>query len=354
MSQILRLEYACTNAEMEQAQSLALRKRLGGGSKWRTYLILFIMLAGALVGGYFHLRAIPGADRVLILAAAVVISVVVVFVQRKFRNTERATTKLEISETDLAVVRPTSKVAMRWSAFCQLLESTDLFVLIDRPKKILLVIPKRAFPDESSQTWFRQQVHTGLTAPPPQFNELPVMGSSAQADRITFSLQLKFRDFMDLTLASWFTWAIVLAAAALVLAVSLGSAANPPENAVLSDTEVFFMFMLPFFFVVVLMIILIFSFHAWRLNAKYSIPQAVALSEESIAFANADGSGTLPWTNYAFYKETWWSFILWHGSVWRCSTWVMLPKRAFSCWDDVIRCRELLERHLKKSRWFRG
>jgi hypothetical protein len=70
MPKTLHLEYACTKAEMEQAQSLVLRKRLGGGSKWRTYLILFLMLAGALVGGYFRFREIPDVYRVLILAAA--------------------------------------------------------------------------------------------------------------------------------------------------------------------------------------------------------------------------------------------------------------------------------------------
>jgi hypothetical protein len=353
MSQILHLEYACTNAELEQAQSLALRKQIGGGSKWRTYLILYIMLAGALVGGYFRFREIPGTYRVLILAVALLIGVVVVLVQRKFRkNIDRAATKLEISETELAVLGPSSKVAMPWSAFSECLESPDLFVLIDRPKKVLFVIPKRVFPDESSQTWFCDQVHTGLTVPPAQFYETPIMRSTAQADSITFRFQLKFRDFVDITLASWFTWAVILAAAALVSSAFL-SAGSAPDNAVHSDTEVF-LFMLPFFLLFVLMAILMFSFHSWRTHAKYLILQEVAISDESIAFASAEGSGTLPWITYAFYKETWWSFILWHGSAWRCSNWVLLPKRAFASWDDLSRCRDLLERHLKRSRWFRA
>jgi hypothetical protein len=45
MAQTLQLEYACTKAETDQAQSLAMRKQLGGGSKWRTWLVLFLMLS---------------------------------------------------------------------------------------------------------------------------------------------------------------------------------------------------------------------------------------------------------------------------------------------------------------------
>jgi len=98
-----------------------------------------------------------------------------------------------------------------------------------------------------------------------------------------------------------------------------------------------------------MMIILIFSFHAWRAHVKYSVLQEIALSEEYIAFAGADASGTLPWTTFMYYKETWWSFILWRGSFW-----MVFPKRAFTSWDDLSRCRELLDRHLRQSRWFRG
>jgi YcxB-like protein len=97
------------------------------------------------------------------------------------------------------------------------------------------------------------------------------------------------------------------------------------------------------------MIILVFSVHAWRSNAKYSVPQGIALSEDSIAFAGADASGTVPWTSFTHYKETPWSFILWRGSHW-----VMFPKRAFTSWDDLNRCRDLLHRHLQRSRWFLG
>jgi YcxB-like protein len=339
---------------MDQAQTLALRKQLGGGSKWRTWLVLLLLLVGMLLGFYFRFQEIPATYRLLFIAAAVGGGLLFVFFQRRSRKTVPATTKFEVSETGFAVLGPAAKATMPWSAFSQCLESPDLFVLLDRPKRTLVVIPKRAFPDESSQTSFREQVDSGLSVPPAQTYEPPVMGRSAQPDRVTFTVQLRYRDFVDLTLASWFTWAFVLGVAVLIITVTFVSAADPPQDAVLSTTQVFFIFMVPFFLVAVTMIILIGTFHAWRSHAKYSVPQEIALSEESIAFAGADASGTLPWTTFMYYKETWWSFILWRGSFWRCSFWMAFPKRAFTSWDDVSRCRQLLEQHLRRSRWFRG
>ena len=49
MSQTLRLEYACTPAELQPAQSLNLRMQIGGGSKWRTTLLLLLALGGMLL-----------------------------------------------------------------------------------------------------------------------------------------------------------------------------------------------------------------------------------------------------------------------------------------------------------------
>jgi hypothetical protein len=64
---------------------------------------------------------------------------------------------------------PGRKEAARTPAFSESLESSELFVLLDRPKQGLFVVLKTAFPDESSQTWFRElATHaSGLSAPAP-------------------------------------------------------------------------------------------------------------------------------------------------------------------------------------------
>ncbi len=172
------------------------------------------------------------------------------------------------------------------------------------------------------------------------------MAPSASADRVTFRVQLGFRDYLDRTVASWRTWGLFLVVAALMAGTTLYQPANPPPDAVNSATKVFFMFEFPFLLVLVPIVILIVSLHAWRMHRKYLAPQEMTLSEESISFASSEASGALPWTSYTCYKETRWSFILWRGSVW-----TMFPKRTLASSDDLRRCRNLLAKHLRQSRW---
>src|SRR6266478_3044054 len=140
MSQLLRLEYACTKAEMEQAQSLILRKQLGGGSKWRTWLVLLVLLGGVLLGFYFQVRHdVPRTCRPFIFPVMLGLIVVLALWKYKSRGGPPATTRVEVSATDFTILGPDSKVTMPWSAFGECLESPDLFVLLDRPRAALMV-----------------------------------------------------------------------------------------------------------------------------------------------------------------------------------------------------------------------
>lgn len=95
--------------------------------------------------------------------------------------------------------------------------------------------------------------------------------------------------------------------------------------------------------------ILMVSFRNWRTQVRYIGRREFILSDTSVAFAGMDATATLPWSRFTYYKETAGRFLLWRGSFW-----IMFPKRAFASWDDVTRCRELLDRHLQRSRWFLG
>ena len=349
MSTILRLEYTCSDREREQAQTLSLRKRLGGGSKWRTRLVLLLVLVGMLLGAWFRFTEIQPAYRALMIAAVVAASVLFVFCKGKLGKRDPLPTKVEVSETGFTVLGSGSIVAMPWSVFWECLESTDLFVLVDRSKSTVFIVPKRVFPDEGWQTWFREHATNGVGVARPVWNELPALVRSTPADRITFTFRLGFRDFLGRTIASWLTWGLCLGVGCLILSISLYHVAHPPPDAVNSAVDLFLVFELPFFVVCVTMIILIFSVRSWLSHAKYNGPQELAISEMSVEFAGVDGSGTLPWTTFKYYKETPWSFIVWRG--WR---WIMFPKRAFASWDDLGRCREILNRNLQRSRWFVG
>ncbi len=258
---------------------------------------------------------------------------------------------LEISGNDITVSGPATKVTMPWSAFGECQESPELFVLADRPKRMLLVIPKRAFPNETSQTWFRDAANTHMSLAEQPESEARALPQSLNGDWVSFTVQLGFRDYLDRTAASWRTRGFMLAMTGMFAGVSAYAALNPPPNAVISAPVAFFAFVAPILLVTTAIITVIVAIYSWLTNLKYAAPQRVAISEDSIAFSGAQGQGTLPWTAYTRYKETRWSFILWnHASP----VWTMFPKRAFESIDDVSRCGALLARHLVKSRWFLG
>jgi hypothetical protein len=67
MDETLRLEYVCTSAEIEEAQNLVLRERIGGGSQWLTLCLLLVMLAAIL---FFLYERIPPLYRPYVFGLA--------------------------------------------------------------------------------------------------------------------------------------------------------------------------------------------------------------------------------------------------------------------------------------------
>ncbi len=258
---------------------------------------------------------------------------------------------LDISDDGLSVRGSGAAVRMPWSAFSRLLESPDLFVLVDRNKTSLLVIPRPALSGESWQEWFQTLATNQLSLADSPPEEAPAKRSSTAGHSVNLRLQLRFRDHLDRTLASWLTRGLLAGLAALIIGTSLRAAANPPPNAIYSGTQMFFMFVLPFLLVNMMFVTLVVSVRPWWLHSKIAVPQELSLSLESIAFSGPDGSGTLPWSVYDRFKETRWSFIVWNS---RTSAWTMFPKRAFTSEEDLRQCRDLLSRQLQPSRWFFG
>jgi hypothetical protein len=350
VAQSLQLEYSCTKAEMQEAQTLSLRKQIGGGSRWRTLAVLFLVLVGVLAGLYFQIRsAVSDPYGLYVFGGALLFATVFVLWKNKKRKGPTLTNKVELSEQALSVVMGETKISSPWSAFSDLIESPNLFVLVDRPKATLTVLPKRAFPNENWQAWFRALVANrpkSFEHSPSQSRALP---TSPEQIRLTF--QLGLRDYFDRALASAWVWLVIFGIAAFILGTCLYQDIHPSPRAVYSGVQVYFMFMLPFTFVMAAMIISIATIHPWLSHKKHLIPSEVALSTESIASASSDGVGVLPWTTYTRYKETRRSFIIWNPQN---HLWVLLPRRAFVSPDDWQRCRELLARHLRKSRLFFG
>jgi hypothetical protein len=338
---------------MKEARELQLRHQVGGGSKWRTTAVLLLMLIGMLLGGYVRMRReVASAHQPYVIAGFVVLCIVIYLVRKRlFKRGKPVPIKLEISGTGLTVQASGSNVTMPWTAFSECVESPDLFVLVDRPKTAILTIPKRAFPGESWQMWFRDQAGNLSRLPEQAPMDATIPHAAIPADALRIRYRLGFRDYADRTTASMLLWIFLLFLLTLMSGTFAVAAANPPPHAVYSSTQMFFFFVLPFFGLMIVFIMLVGSVHSWLTNRKYSVPQDIALSEDSIIFSGGDASGNVPWTAYRCYKETPWSFILWNPGK---PVWTMFPKRAFSSSDDVNGCRDLLARHLTHSRWFFG
>lgn len=353
MSTPLHLEYACTAAELEEAQSLNLRRQLGAGSKWLTRLVLGLLLAGVLwVFNYQIAHSFSAAYRPLVWAGTVVLFLLFYFNNRREarkRVKDSPLAQVDLSENEITFVTDGSKLVKPWSAFSECIESENLFVLRDRSKVMLLIFPKRAFPDENWQTWFRNQT-SRFTQPvemSPRIENLnPATLTAPSGIRIT--VQLGFRDYLDRMFASWWPRIVIGLVLGLQTVSAIFEAAHASPNQVNSPFRVLLLFEIPCLLIVVGTMMFVLSAFQWRAYAKRPGPEEIIFSDESMTFAGAEGAGVLPWTTYTWFKETRRSFILWQRGT---AAWVLLPKRQFRSAEEVSHMRTLLTQHLKPSGW---
>jgi len=343
----MQLEYTCTEAEMKEAQSLNLQRQCGGGPKWRSKVIYwaFIAIVAVLVYLRFKMEIAP-EDRIWFIALMMVVFIALQIFKRKTRRKTDAVIRLEISESGL-VFAGDGRTTMPWSAFSQCLESPALFVLLNRSKNILHAVPKRAFPDESSQNWFRT-----LANQPPGVRTAsasdPIVPGRFAAKGITLTVQWGFRDYLTRMFTSWRTRGIALVIFGVIIGSCLYSYAHPPPDAVVSPGKVFLIMMATMIPMLSAMFFLV-AFVSWRSEKKFVEPQQVALSGDGIQYAGSDASGLLAWSTYKYYLENRWAFFVWNPQG---SLWMMFPKRAFASRMEMEQCRDLLRTKLKASRWF--
>lgn len=354
MLQLLRLEYRCTAEEMREAQTLNLRKQVGRGSKWLTIIILLTVLLGlVLLLGYQLYTEVPALYRSCAFVVAIFLVFIIFFIrQRRARRRTPGTVTVVISDKEVSVASTTGNLTMPWSSFSACLESPNLFVLVDRQKSFLVVLPKRVFPSQSWEDWFRgrandkpdlaeaYQMETVLTQPVPR------------GERVTLNLRLGFRDYLDCTFASWFARVVILGlGAGIPLGTGAYAATQPHPHAIYSTAQMFCFFVLPFALFMVAMLTFLITFRNWRAHAAYLVPQEVSFSDLSIDTSSRDGTSSLPWSTYTCYKETRRSFLLWST---RTSAWLLIPKRNIESADNLDRCRALLGRHVRQSPWYLG
>ena len=345
----LKLEYICTDAELKEAQSLSLRQQLGGGSRWRTLLVLFVILAGVLTLLYFQFKTeIAPQYRPYFLVLVGVAFAFFFFKQRQVRKQPDLPTRLEVSEHGITILNDTTRIDVHWSGFSQCLESPNLFVLVDKPKRFLITLPKRAFPDAAAQDWFRVQANQP-SAVAASTADVPFTPKQPATDGITLNCQLGYRDYVNRTVTSWRMRGIALAIYAFAIGMCVYQGMQPPTPERVNSPEKVMCIMLAVLTVMMLCLIPIISFFMWRRDIKYLSPRQLVLTGEHIAFAGPDGHGILPWATFTCYLENRRSFFVWNTNG---QAWDMFPKRTFTSVTDLERTRELLKQKLRPSRWF--
>ena len=332
---MLQLEYTCTNAEMREAR-LLYRRLLGKGSRFRKLLIVFGILAVLVVLAYFLIRpqvATKNTFWFLVLYAAV-------FAFFYFRAVNRSQKKLkfELSDKEVTTVRDDSRFSWPWSTFGDCLESSGLFVLPDKSKRYFLVFPKRAFPNEATQNWFRNlanQRSNESTA------DIPVSyDASATAQGIVLNYKLSYGDCLYRTLMSWRTKGAAILLYSIPFLMFFYWLVHPdPRPNVNSPTETIFAFALPSFTAILAVAIVFWSVVSWYFDTKILGNRQVILSAERLDFTTSKGRGFVPWTSFKYWLEDRRCFVIWNTFGSGCE---MFPKRAFTSPSEVENCRRLL------------
>jgi hypothetical protein len=345
---MLQLEYICTDTEMQEAQSLNTRQQLGKGSRVRTYVVLFGTLAFVMGAAYFQMRTeIPPNYRPWFLALIAVVFVFFFFKNRRAGKGPKKPVKLELTDREVTIINDGAGVSTQWSGFGQFLESPNLFVLVDKTKRYLLVFPKRVFPDVSAQNWFRNQANQRANVAA-STADVPVLHSAPPVtDGIVLNFRLGYRDYLNHMLISWKTKGVLLSVYLFIIGEYLYMLAHPDPNAVNSPTKVMFVFMLPIFTAGMAIMLPVVAFFTWRSDTKYLPPRQFVLSAGQIGMAEPDGTAFAPWTAYKYWRESQSCFVIWKGQHWD-----MFPKRAFTSQADIEKCRTFLQQNLKRSRWF--
>jgi hypothetical protein len=347
----LQIEYSCTEVEMKEAQAFHLRQHYGRGSQWRARLVIFGLVAIAIgVEALRFFTEIAPRDRVRFLLLLLLVFAIVIpalrILKRLTRHRTRPLVRLEASEHQVVFTTEHGRNAIQWSAFGQCIESPNLFVLLDRPKRVLFAVPKRAFPDEAARNWFRAQATQPQSVAAGASDATLTPGRFVTGGGVGLTLRLNYRDCVDRTITSWRTKGMILFVFAL-MAVILLIQPTPPD-AVNSRSKTI-LIMLPILVGIMLVVIPAVAFLSWRSEKKHLAPTQIVLSGDGIAYTSQDGTGQVAWSALKYYLEGHWSFYVWNP---RGLVWFMFPKRAFAAPSDLAQCRALLQANLMPSRWF--
>ncbi len=339
-----RLEYICSDAELGEAKSLGLRHELRKGKKSLLFLgCLIALMVTAVVLKIQH--QVPAHLRPYTYTGAVLITIAVFFFNRD-AGKKRLVTTIDIDDAGLRIQGADTHIAIPWTAVSECQESAHVFGVFLRTERVQFVLPKRAFPNQTAIEWFRQRAKQTCDATINQTT--PGLSSRTTPDEIRIRFRLDFRDHLNRTFASAIIWLVGV----LTILFAIGSELRDAPDMSSRGMETAlrnFLKGLPFLLPVMLFVPLMMTVMSWLAQRRFA-QQELAFHDDGITIIAPDGSATVPWTRYPFYKETGRYFLLWAKD----RNWLMIPKRTFNSGIEQARCRALFGKHLAKSRWFIG
>ncbi len=352
---VLRLEYALTPAERSEAQSLILRRQVGGGSKWLTGIVLSLGLVAMLLGLCAMItREVDKARQPYMIAAFVGLTAVVFVLRRRLRKRVDSAPPVvvELSADGIRFLSDQSHTVIPWKAILRRMESDTLLLLQHRSNTVCYIFPKRAFPTPECVNWLREiNLEAGGQ---PDATDTGDAAAVPNHDRSTVSLDVRLNlwNWFDWSLASWALGrGVTIFWTGMLIGCWIAVSLAPNPNAKLTNGQVFIYAVLPASVVGSAVLVTFFTTYSWFTHRKEHGRHTISLGEESVSVATKDGAGTLSWTTFTRYKETPWSFLVWNNSP---GNWLMLPKSAFPSIKALEDCRELLARRLRRSTWFFG
>lgn len=346
---LLRLEYVCTPAERKEAEALNLRQQFGGGWKVLTWVVLLAILALVLWMAWRMIeQMLPEGYRLYGVAGLAVFVVAFTWFQTKrdARTPPSAVTRVELSENGFRLGEGIPGIFIAWGNVARCLESENLFVFHDAPKKLAYILPKRVLPDDTWVDWLRKVAHSSKHTETASSVSQPAARIDSEVFRLNY--RLGYWSMVDLLQASWMGKGIMLGWLALHLYVICTAVSKPAPDAKVPMWEVLVYFELPAIIVGAYLLLLFVAAYSWLQHRRELTPWRVEMGENVLRHVSAAGDVVVSWESLNRFKETPWHFILWRRPG---DNWLMVPKRVLGGKQGVRRCRELLERHLQRSIW---
>ena len=351
----VRLVFRCNAAEWAEAKAVLRQYQLGGGSKLLSWVMFVLLCAAGIAIIWWRTKQLVPAPFQFYLPAATAVLVVCFLVYDRWKKVLGPLTCVELSARGVRVFNDDSETMIPWSGISRRVESAQLFLLWNRRKSLVCIIPKRALPPEVYDVEWLRQIEVGPRNGAAEIalaaEALSAASPGAKASDLRVTYRLGFWNWFDRSMASYrgargmgLYWLVMVICVGIFVCLE---APNP--NAKRQAWEVFCYYLLPLAVIGAVFMALASSAASWLGAGQFREEQSVTLGDEGLTVSSRDKVTIQTWDTYARYKETRFSFLMWSVSS---RNWLLLPKSAFDSLQSVEKCRDLLAAHLTRSTWF--